>query len=355
MKTAIFYDLENLGLPIKNGEFEGTFTALAERIRLSELTGNVVIQRAYMSKARSSALSNIQPVLQKLGVELVAVEPLNMAQKTANLVDFKMVIDAVAITATKRSITTIAIASGDGDFGFLGEKIKEMGKKLILVSRMGTTSGTMLRLCDDWVSMGGEALSPKFLNRIIETRIVTDYSAESDFFASLSDFLARFEGDFLVRRGLAEIGLPSSVFIDMMRRRGLAFPDYKRLGYVNVTSFLSALLRDSSFRVLGNNIHYTPGNRAPSLQQLAGSLLGIPSNYSRDKLLRYYDAVNNVDNVDELILYIGFMRRSGMLTPKGLCPKRTFRATIRAHLQKVLAAAGIELDKKTLEELNGKL
>jgi hypothetical protein len=356
MKTAIFYDLENLGLPIRNGEFEGAFTGLLERIRPGALIGGIVLQRAYMSKA-NSALAHIQPVLQKLGVELVAVEPFSDSpgKKKSNLVDFKMVVDAVATIARKRGITTVAIASGDNDFGFLCQKIKEMGKRLVVISRLGITGEAMLRLCDDWVSSDGQALPPKYIPKIIDARITTDYSAGSDFFSSLNDFLVKLESDHFVCRCMAETGLPAPVFIELLRRRGLAFPDYGKLGFVNITAFVTTLLRGASFRLVAGSILYTPDRQPPSAIRLASNLLNIPPDYSREKLLRYYDVIEGVGNTDELIAYIGFMKRSGMLTANGLCPKRTFRAAIRNHLGRVLSAAGITLDKKTMAELEKKL
>jgi uncharacterized LabA/DUF88 family protein len=356
MKTAAFYDLENLGFPIKNGEFEQTFTRLLERVRSNALIGDIALQRAYISKS-NGAIDHIKTVLQKFGIELVAVEPFSgsPAKKKTNLVDFKMMVDVVAIAAAKRSVTTIAIASGDNDFGFLGQKIKEMGRRLVVISKPDITGEAMLRLCDDWVSLTGQALPFKYTPKLIAARIVTDYNAELNFFPALCDFLSKLENDHLICRCMAETGLLASVFVDILRRRGIVFPNYEKLGFGKITSFLAVILRNTNFQFKGGSVFYNPGKQSLAPHRLAESLLGVPPGYSREKLMRCYDIVNDLDDVDEFVAYIGFMKRSGMLSDKGLCPKRTFRAIIRGHIQKVLADAGIALEKNALLELVKKL
>jgi hypothetical protein len=80
-----------------------------------------------------------------------------------------------------------------------------------------------------------------------------------------------------------------------------------------------------------------------------------PPGYTREKLLVYYDALAGVENVDELLQYINFMRRSGMLKGSTLCHKRTFRAAIRNHLRFVTEKAGVALDEAALAEIVEKL
>ena len=184
MKTAAFYDLENMGLASKNGEFEKTFSALLKKIPGNELVGEIVIQKAYISKSHPS-LQHIQTALNKHNVELVAVEPVsNIGQKKSNMVDFKMNVDVIATISPRRSIKTIAVASGDKDFGFMCQQIKDMDRKLLIVSRFETTGDAMLKLCDDWVDTGDQPLTPKFIHKIIETRIRFN-SAGLDFYDAL--------------------------------------------------------------------------------------------------------------------------------------------------------------------------
>ena len=68
MKTAVFYDLENIGLTIKNGGFEPEIVALRKKIEASDLVGEITLQRAYMRNT-NSAITHIEPVLMKHGIE----------------------------------------------------------------------------------------------------------------------------------------------------------------------------------------------------------------------------------------------------------------------------------------------
>ena len=67
MKTAVFYDLENIGLAMKNGGFEPEIIALRKKIEASDLVGEIVLQRAYMRNT-NGAIAHIKPVLAKHGI-----------------------------------------------------------------------------------------------------------------------------------------------------------------------------------------------------------------------------------------------------------------------------------------------
>ena len=43
VKTAVFYDVENLGLTVQNGDFIASITSIQQKIKASELTGDMVV------------------------------------------------------------------------------------------------------------------------------------------------------------------------------------------------------------------------------------------------------------------------------------------------------------------------
>ncbi|MCL2495921.1 MAG: NYN domain-containing protein [Clostridiales bacterium] len=354
MKTAIFYDLENIALVIKNGELDQAINALRQKIEASELVTDIVLQKAYISKNHPN-LAQIEPVLKKHKIELVAVEPISgVGKKKANLVDFKMSVDVVATIAANRGIKTVAMASGDNDFGFLCQHIKEMGKKLLLISRYATTGEAMLKLCDDWVNLSEEILTPKCMLKFIRKRISTDYS-QADFLEALGDFLRALEDDLVIRRYLSSFGLPLPMFIAVLHERIAQFPKYDKLGFANISGLMEIVLSGTSFECKGNIVKYSESKPPLLINRLIDSILFLPPGYTREKLFEYYDVIAKIDQVDEFLEYVNFMKHSGMLNGNTLCRKRTFRATIREHLRNMMKKAGIALDEAALMALNKKL
>ena len=90
MKTAVFYDLENIGLASKNGEFGQAISELLQRIKSSELVGDIILQKAYIRKTHP-AVAQIEPIVKNHKIELATVESLSdMNRKKANMVDFPL-------------------------------------------------------------------------------------------------------------------------------------------------------------------------------------------------------------------------------------------------------------------------
>lgn len=352
MKTAVFYDLENIGLTSKSGGFEKVISDLQEQIKASDLVSDIVIQKAYMRRTHH-ALKQIEPIVAKHKIELVVVESLSESvHKKANMVDFKMCIDVTAVIAAKRSIGTVAVASGDNDFGFLCQQIKDMGKKLLVISRFNTTGDIMMKLCDDWIDLSEQVLTPKFIRNAIETRI-RGKKQSGDFYSSFINLLQALENDVLVRRYMATFGLPLSQFIMIMQKWELEFPKYGELGFANLSSLLEALLRETNFECRSGIMKFSGINKKPlSQKRLIEGIIRLPTGYSREKLQKYYDLCAEVGNVDEFQTYITFMRRSGILKGSKLCNWRSFRATIRKHIRETLAHAGLVADEDALKEIS---
>ncbi|MCL2350511.1 MAG: NYN domain-containing protein [Defluviitaleaceae bacterium] len=353
MKTAIFYDLENIGFGIKNGKYEAEFENLLKRIKSSELVGEIILQKAYMRK--TPHFNYINEILSKYGIELVAVESFsNNTQKKANMVDFKMGIDATSIIGRKRSIETVVVASGDSDFGFLCQYIKDMGKNLMVVSRFSITGEVLFKLCDDWLDLSPIPSKPKFINKALDARIKKDYRGQ-EFLSSFNDLLKMMNENLFIRRYMVDFGLAFNEFISLLSKCNIKQPNPKDLGFENKISMIDILLNGTKFELKGGIVKYNPQKTFGEQISILDRIIAPPKEYCREKLLLYHDILKEVENVDEMLVYIEFMKKTGMLHNNTLCPKRTFRASIRKHLRQTFARWGINLDEKSIQKFVKKL
>ena len=354
MKTAVFYDLENIGLESKNGMFEKKLLALQKKIEKSDLVGEIVLQKAYIRKT-DPALAQIEPMAEKLNVQLVPVEPMSgVPQKKTNMVDFKMGVDVTATIIRKRSIQTVAVASGDSDFGFLCQHIKEMEKNLLVISRFSVTGDILLKLCDDWIDLGGHDVQPKFITKVIDVRIKKEYKGK-EFFEAFGGFLRAMEADSFIRRYMTKLGMPISVFVAILHDRHITFPKYNKLGFANVTAFVSALLYDTGFEHEGGIVKYTGEKEPLSQAHLIEKMINMPPGYSSQKLLRYYDILTEAESVDELATYINFMKQTGILKGSTLCQREAYQSVIFKHIQLLLEASGMVLNEDVIAKVKEKI
>jgi len=348
MKTAAFYDLENIGIVIKSGKLEQELLGLMDRIKASSFVGEIVLQKAYMRKNEHTA--RVAALMAKHGVELVAVEPMsNVPQKKSNIVDFKMGIDVTATILRRHSIKTVAIASGDSDFGFLCQQIKEMGKNLIVVSNPNITGDALFRICDDWLDSRSAEIKPRIIEKAINLRLPKNYKS-ANFYDAIGDFLRLLESDPFVCGCMKRFGLPFGTFVSILQSRGVYFPKHTSLGFANLTSMLLIIFQKTGYEYKHDRVYYLGEGIAPSQLRLLENIISKPRGYSREKLMEYYDIAKEAGDVSELLTYIEFMKRAGMLKQNELCTKRTFRAAIRKHLGDVLTKAGIEIDERALKK-----
>ena len=360
MKTAVFYDLENISISgMKQGGYERMFAYLRQKIESSDIVGEIVLQKAYISKTQS-IVPILAPILEKQNIDLIAVEPIvGQQRKKTNMVDFKLNVDVLSIINASCDIDTVVLASGDSDFGFMCQRLKEFGKKLLIISRFEITSGVMFKLCDDWISLRDCQVSPKLVTQIIESRISDDYSGKN-FFEAFGSIVQSMESDTLIRRFMSEYGLPLIDFIDIFKRRIKQFPAHIDLGFARLSDFAEFMLISTKFKHMDDNIRYGNVKYFKHKQPLphdrfASIILNMPQEYTRDKFLQYYDLLDEVDSIDELMIFIGFMKRNGVIKNNKLCNRRNFRAAIRKNLVSIMESAGIVLDKDILDMINKQL
>jgi len=350
LKAAVFYDLENLCMISKDNRFEGALFDLIKSVKRSELVDAVVLQKAYISKSHAM-LARVREVMAKFEIELVEVEPVAGAHlKKANMVDFKMSVDLIASIAYKHAIKTVVVASGDKDFGFTCQQVKEMGRHLVVVSRYENVGQALLDLCDDWIDLKKQPLSAKFVKNAIASRVKLDL-VEDDFCVAFKRFIDALEQNVLVKRYLRDFGLHVDYFL-MLVGEFVKMPDHRDLGFKNTRALLTFFLSDTKFEIRGNEVKFSARKIPKQQHNLAEIMVNKPKGYSREKLLDYYDVLNRVENIDEMLTYVDFMKQNGMLTDNRLCYRRNYKSTIRKHAKQKLLRAGIEVDETMLTSLS---
>ncbi len=350
MNAAVFYDFENIGLSSIYGGFEQTMLALRKKMEASGFIEKIVLQRGYISKGHT-AVPRMQPVLEKLGVELVLVNPLyEDVRSKANMVDFKMGVDVIATILPKRSVTTVVIASGDNDFGFLCQQIKALKRNLLVISRFNTTGMAMMRFCDDWIDLSEQKLTPKFIMRAIQARLPKT-APSGHFHTDFNAFLQALSDDTLLRRYMTECGLDLQKVVLILHQRRVYLPKYDELGLASQTAFFELLFGKTNFECTKGMVRFCAHKKPATNHNMIVNVMRIPSGYTREKLMMYHDCLNSVDNIEELMIYIHFMKRNSLIFQNHLRPKESLRDTFRDHLLSVLSKAGLTADESVLADL----
>ena len=242
MSTAIFYDLENISkftAPKNYGEFKDSVKMMCD----SELVDDIVLQRAYISTTHPAYIK-YNKFLNSMGIEICAVDP-NTNSKKANLVDFKMNVDCIAYSLSNK-IDTVVIATGDADFGFLCEELKNYGINVVVASYGITTNKSIIMLSDDWVDFSGE-YSLCDINELMTERIHPDEPI--DYKAAVRGVLEAMLSDKLVKRYMAM----ERFDLDMLRSFTEKFYKAPRLEEISYIDFVSLLTPGIGIEFINKN------------------------------------------------------------------------------------------------------
>lgn len=139
---AIFIDFENLALG-----FQGRDRFDMGRVleRLVE-KGKIVAKRAYADWSR---FSNYTFMLHNAAIELVEIPRRALTGK--NSADIRLCVDAMDLAYSKEHIDTFVVVSGDSDFSPLVSKLKELGKHVIGLGMIKSTSDLLRDNCDEFI------------------------------------------------------------------------------------------------------------------------------------------------------------------------------------------------------------
>jgi uncharacterized protein (TIGR00288 family) len=140
---AVFIDFENLALGFKDRQ--GRFEIKYVMKRLLE-KGKIVAKKAYCDWSRFGSYTGL---LHEAAIELVEIP--KRSQTGKNSADIRLCVDAMDLAYSKNHIDTFVIVSGDSDFSPLVSKLKELGKHVIGLGMMDSTSALLRDNCDEFI------------------------------------------------------------------------------------------------------------------------------------------------------------------------------------------------------------
>ncbi|HYC21671.1 MAG TPA: NYN domain-containing protein [Candidatus Bathyarchaeia archaeon] len=145
LQLAVFIDFDNIEIGVKstlNTELDLSLIleALKER-------GEVVSKSAYGDWARAGMHSR---TLTENAVHMVQRNVTPRGDK--NGADINLVVDALEMAFTRPHINGFCIVGGDSDFIALVEKLKQFGKRVLVVGGRSFTSGILQRNCHEFIS-----------------------------------------------------------------------------------------------------------------------------------------------------------------------------------------------------------
>jgi uncharacterized protein (TIGR00288 family) len=144
-RVAVFIDFDNVEIGVKNtigGQFDIGLVLEAIKER-----GEIVTKIAYSDWKRSGDYSR-----------LMTQHAIRMVQRNVtpggdkNGADITMALDALELAFTHDHINTFVIVGGDSDFISLVEKLKQYGRKVIVVGGRQFTSATMQKNCHEFIA-----------------------------------------------------------------------------------------------------------------------------------------------------------------------------------------------------------
>jgi uncharacterized protein (TIGR00288 family) len=141
----VFIDFDNVEIGVKNtigGQFDIGLVLEAIKER-----GDIVTKIAYSDWKRAGDYSRV-----------MTQHAIRMVQRTVtpggdkNGADITMALDALELAFTHDHINTFVIVGGDSDFISLVEKLKQYGRKVIVVGGRQFTSATMQKNCHEFIA-----------------------------------------------------------------------------------------------------------------------------------------------------------------------------------------------------------
>ncbi len=144
-RIAVFIDFDNVEIGVKStigGNFDIGLVLEAIKER-----GEIVTKIAYSDWKRAGDYSRL---LTQHAIRMVQRNLTPGGDK--NGADITMALDALEMCFTHNHINAFVIVGGDSDFISLVEKLKQYGRKVIVVGGRQFTSGTMQRNCHEFIA-----------------------------------------------------------------------------------------------------------------------------------------------------------------------------------------------------------
>jgi uncharacterized protein (TIGR00288 family) len=215
---AVFIDFENLGLGF--GARRDRFSIEKVLERLVE-KGKIVAKKAYADWSRFGQYAGM---LHSAAVELVEIP--KRSQTGKNSADIRMCVDAMDLAYSKDHIDTFVVVSGDSDFSPLVSKLKELGKHVIGLGLVDSTSDLLRDNCDEFIYYEDLDRAPNM--PLVENQAIPEVKRKA-FNLLLDSLLA-------LRRENKEV-IYSSMLKDTMKRKKPSFNEEYH-GYRSFTELL---------------------------------------------------------------------------------------------------------------------
>ncbi len=151
---AVFIDFENLALGFQDRADKFEIKLVLKRLLEK---GKIVAKKAYADWAR---FPNYSGALHESAVELIEIPKRSKTGK--NSADIHLCVDAMDLAYSKDHIDTFVIVSGDSDFSPLVSKLKELGKHVIGLGMVGSTSNLLRDNCDEFIYYEDLTKDPAF-------------------------------------------------------------------------------------------------------------------------------------------------------------------------------------------------
>ena len=145
-KLALFIDLENIALGVRDAKLKGKGFEISRVLERLVEKGKIIVKKAY---ADWGSYRDFKRPFHEAGIELIDIPQRRYSGK--NSADIKMVVDAIDLSYSKEHVNYFVIASGDSDFVPLVSKLKENDKTVIGVGVKNSTSELLASNCDEFI------------------------------------------------------------------------------------------------------------------------------------------------------------------------------------------------------------
>ena len=153
-KIALFADVQNLYYTVRQAH--GCHFHYAELWRQVAAQGQIVEARAYAIDRGDARQRQFQQILRNLGFE-VLLKPYIQRSDGSAKGDWDVGITIDVLDAVER-VDEIVLASGDGDFDLLLERVRSRGVEAIAYGAPGLTAQSLIRAASLYVPIEGELL-----------------------------------------------------------------------------------------------------------------------------------------------------------------------------------------------------
>lgn len=153
-KIALFADVQNLYYTVRQAH--GCHFHYAELWRQVAAQGEIVEARAYAIDRGDAKQRQFQQILRNLGFE-VLLKPYIQRSDGSAKGDWDVGIALDVMDAAER-VDEVVLASGDGDFDLLLERVRRGGTEATVYGVPGLTAQSLLRAADRYVPIEGSLL-----------------------------------------------------------------------------------------------------------------------------------------------------------------------------------------------------